>query len=315
MTQTDEGSQRRLPPLNALKAFEAAARRLSVSHAAKELGVTPGAVSQQVRVLEDHAGGPLFRREGGAIALTELGATLQPVLRDAFEQLTRAADIIYGPARRRSLSISVPPSLAVKWLVPRMSRFSAAHPDIEAWVSADMQLADVAGGRVDVAIRYGRGDYPGVRAETLLEAGVIPVCSPALLQGEDPLIRPADLARHTLIHVRQSTLEEPRPDWSVWLKSRSLNEIDADIGPRFDQTALAIEDAAYGRGVALAPRAFVAADLASGRLVMPFGDGYLATDMAYHVLVRRNGGREEARTFVKWLRDQAAEDDGSADEL
>lgn len=314
MSSADDAG-RRLPPLNALKAFEVAARRLSITLAAHELGVTPGAVSQQIKVLEDHAGGPLFRREGGAIALTELGARLQPVLRDAFEQLKRAADIVYGPAGRRSLAVSVPPSFAARWLAPRMVRFSAAHPEIEVWISADMQLVDVAGGRVDVAVRYGVGNYPGVRSERLVEAGVVPVCSPVLLTGSHPLRRPADLVHHTLIHVGDGRVEEPRPNWAAWLKARGVTGIDASAGSRYDQTAFAIEDAASGRGVALAPRAFVAADLASGRLVTPFADGYLATNMAYHVLTRRNGGREEARTFVAWLRREAEAEDGPADEL
>ena len=314
MSDADD-THRRLPPLNALKAFEASARRLSISLAAKELGVTPGAVSQQIKVLEDHAGAPLFRREGGAIALTELGARLHPVLREAFEQLKRAADVVYGPAGRRSLAVSVPPSFAARWLAPRMVRFSAEHPEIEVWVSADMQLADVAGGRVDVAVRYGMGGYPGVRSEPLLEAGVVPVCSPALLSGRSPLRKPADLANHALIHVSSGRVEEPRPDWAAWLKARGVRGVDASAGPRYDQTAFAIEDAANGRGVALAPRAFVAADLASGRLTMPFADGYLATDMAYHVLTRRNGGREEARRFVAWLRQEAETTDGAVDEL
>lgn len=252
MSGEPEGG-RKLPPLNALKAFETAARWSSISLAARELGVTPGAVSQQIKVLEDHAGARLFRREGAALALTELGMALQPVLRDAFEQLKRSADIIYGPGQRRSLAVSVPPSFAVRWLVPRMIRFSVAHPEIEVWISADMQLTDVAGGRADVAVRYGRGGYPGVRIEPLLEAGVIPVCSPALLSGRKPLNRPADLAGQTLIHVTTSAIEEPRPDWAAWLASRGLGEIDASVGPRFDQTAFAIEDAANGRGVALAP--------------------------------------------------------------
>jgi LysR family glycine cleavage system transcriptional activator len=306
---------RRLPPLNALKAFEATARHLSVSRAARDLGVTPGAVSQQVRILEEHAGAPLFRREGGAMALTDLGLLLQPLLREAFEQLGRAADVIYGPSGRRSLSISVPPSFAVKWLVPRMAGFSAEHPDIEVWISADMQLADVAGGRVDVAVRYGRGDYAGVRSETLLDAGVIPVCSPQLVSGADGLRRPEDLARQTLIHVRRSAIEEPRPDWPVWLASRGLSRINADAGPRFDQTALAIDAAIYGRGVTLAPRAFVADDLASGRLVAPFADGYLASDLAYHLLTRRQASRTEARVFTDWIRVQAQQDGRTIDEL
>ncbi len=303
---------RRLPPLNALKAFEAVARLSSVSSAAKALGVTPGAVSQQIRLLEDHAGAPLLRRDAGGMGLTELGERLVPVLRDAFDHLTQAADIIYGPSQRQSLAISVPPSFAVRWLVPRMARFSAEHPEIEVWISADMQLADIAGGRADVAIRYGLGDYAGVRSELLVDAGVIPVCSPGLLST---LRRPSDLANHTLIHVARGALEEPRPDWAAWLTSRRLDGIDAKAGPRFDQTAFAIEDAARGRGLALAPRAFVAEDLASGRLVAPFADGYLATDMAYRLVTRRGSLRPEAQAFVAWLRAEAKAEAVVIDEL
>lgn len=303
---------RKMPPLNALKAFEAVGRLSSVSLAAKELGVTPGAVSQQVRLLEDHAGTPLLRRDPGGLVLTELGDRLLPVVRDGFEHMKRAADLIYGPAVRQSLSVSVPPSFAVRWLVPRMTRFSAQHPEIEVWISADMKLADIAGGRADVAVRYGRGDYPGVRTEILVEAGVIPVCSPAL---SPRLITASDLANHTLIHVGRSTFEEPRPDWAAWLKSRKLDKIDATTGPRFDQTAFAIEDAVHGRGVALAPKAFVAADLASGRLAAPFADGYLATDMAYRMVTRRGVLRPEAQAFVAWLRAEAAADAVVTDEL
>jgi LysR family glycine cleavage system transcriptional activator len=315
MSTDREGEGRRLPPLNALKAFEATARRGGVSMAAQELGVTPGAVSQQIRLLEDHAGAPLLRREGSGLVLTELGARLQPVVSDAFEHLKRAADVIYGPNRRRSLSVSVPPSLAQRWLAPRMSRFSAAHPEIEVWVSADMQLADIAGGRVDVAIRYGRGDYPGVRSELLLDAGVTPVCSPRLLEGAEPLVTPADLARHVLIHVERGPLEEPTPDWAAWLRSRRMAHIDGRVGPRYDHTALAIEDAAHGRGVALAPRAFVSADIAAGRLVIPFADGYLETDTAYRVVTRRGHLSEEASAFVAWLKVEAKTDAFVADEL
>jgi LysR family glycine cleavage system transcriptional activator len=303
---------RRLPPLNALKAFEVVARLSSVSLAARELGVTPGAVSQQVRLLEEHAGAPLVRREASGLALTDLGERLLPVLRDAFEHLKLAADLIYGPAQRQSLAVSVPPSFAVRWLVPRMARFSALHPEIEVWISADMKLADIAGGRADVAVRYGAGPYPGVRCEILVEAGVIPVCSPALM---DTLRTPADLAGHTLIHVGRGALEEPRPDWATWLRSRRLDGIDSVSGPRFDQTAFAIEDAARGRGLALAPRAFVAEDLASGRLVAPFADGYLATDMAYRLVTRRGVLRAEAQAFVAWLRAEAQADAVVTDEL
>lgn len=295
----------RIPPLNALKAFEAAARRQNITRAAEELSVTPGAVSQQIRILEEHAGAPLFHREGRQIALTELGAELYPLLRDGFGYLKRAGDLLYRPDRRHALAVSVPPSFAAKWLAPRIARFSAAHPEIEVWMSADMRLADVSGGRVDVAVRYGRGDYPGVRSEKLLDADVTPVCAPSLVTGRDPLRRPADLARHGLIHLRPGEWEEPRPDWSAWLKARGLTDVDAQAGPRFDQTALAIEAAAHGQGVALAPYAFVAEDLASGRLVAPFADGALTTELAYHVLLKRSGATTAARAFAAWLKSEA----------
>lgn len=302
----------RIPPLNSLKAFEAAARRLNITRAAEELSVTPGAISQQIRVLEQHAGAPLFYREGRQIALTELGAELYPLLHDGFDYLKRAGDLIYRPNRRHALAISVPPSFASKWLAPRIARFSAAHPEIEVWMSADMRLADVGGGRVDVAIRYGRGDYSGVRSERLLSADVIPVCSPTLLSR---LKKPADLAHEVLIHLRPSELEEPRPDWPTWLAARKLTEIDAGSGPRFDQTALAIEAAAHGQGVALAPYAFVAEDLASGRLAAPFADGALTTPLAYHVLTRRSGVSEPARAFVKWIKEETRAAEQLVDDL
>ena len=301
----DPSVESRLPPLNALKAFEAAARRLNITRAAEELSVTPGAISQQIRILEEHAGAPLFHREGRQIALTELGAELYPLLRDGFDYLKRAGDLLYRPDRRHALAVSVPPSFATKWLAPRIARFAAAHPEIEVWMSADMRLADVSGGRVDVAVRYGRGDYPGVRCEKLLDADLTPVCSPLLTMGEAGLRRPADLARHVLIHLRPSELEEPRPDWATWFKARNLEGIDAQSGPRFDQAALAIEAAAHGQGVALAPYAFVAEDLASGRLVAPFADGALTTEQAYHVLTKRTGASTPARAFAAWLKEEA----------
>lgn len=303
--KSETALESRIPPLNALKAFEAAARRLNITRAAEELSVTPGAISQQIRILEQHAGAPLFHREGRQIALTDLGAELYPLLRDGFDHLKRAGDMLYRPDRRHALAVSVPPSFAAKWLAPRIARFSAAHPEIEVWMSADMRLADVSGGRVDVAVRYGRGDYPGVRSERLLNADVTPVCAPGLLVGRQPLRKPADLAHHVLIHLRPSEWEEPRPDWGAWLKARDLTDIDAQAGPRFDQTALAIEAAAHGQGVALAPYAFVADDLAAGRLVAPFADGALTTDFAYYVLIKRSGATTAARTFVAWLKEEA----------
>lgn len=305
----------RLPPLNSLKAFEAAARRLNITRAAEELSVTPGAISQQIRILEQHAGAPLFHREGRQIALTELGAELYPLLRDGFDYLKRAGDLLYRPDRRYALSVSVPPSFASKWLTQRIARFAAAHPEVELWLSADMRLTDVAGGRVDVAVRYGRGPYTGVRSERLIGADVIPVCAPQLMVGPKALKKPSDLKHHVLIHLRPSDLEEQRPDWAMWVKTHKVKDVDVSSGTRVDQTAMAIDAAIHGQGVALAPYAFVADDLASGRLVAPFAEGALTTDMAYHVLTRRSSVSEPARLFVKWLREEAQAAEQIVDDL
>lgn len=291
----------RLPPLNALRTFEAAARLLNFSRAAEELSVTPGAVSQQIRLLEQHAGAALFRREGRKVELTETGAALYPLLREGFGLLQQAGDVIYRPARHAALTVSVPPSFAAKWLAPRLWRFSRDYPEIDVWVSAEMELSDVAGGRVDAAVRYGRGDYAGVRSARLLRADVAPVCAPSLLEGPDPLRRPEDLAGRTLIHVQSGAREEPHPGWREWLASRGLDLPGAESGPRFDQTAHAIEAAAHGRGVALSPRIFVLDDLAAGRLVCPFPGGLLKTDTAYHVLSHPVVTRPETRAFIAWL--------------
>lgn len=306
---------RRLPPLNALRAFEAAARHLSVTDAAKELAVTSGAVSQQIRLLEEHTGGALFNRDGRNVALTDLGAELYPILRGGFEQLQRAADLVYRPAGRRLLTIAAPPSFAAKWLAPRLSRFTAAHPEIEVWISADAQTSDLSGGRVDAVIRYGRGAYPDLKAEHLLAADVLPICSPALLSGEAPPKTPEDLLRQTLIHTRPSDLEEPYPDWPQWFAARGIADIETGAGVRVDDCAIAIETAAYGRGVALAPRAFVAGDLARGRLAIPFADGLLKTELAYYLVTRKSNLSESVRKFVRWLLDEATHPDEWLDEL
>lgn len=316
MSQDDDPPAfRRLPPLNALRAFEAAARRLSITDAAKELAVTAGAVSQQIKLLEEHAGSALFVRTGRTVELTDLGKELYPLLRAGFDQIEHASDLIYRPSNRLSLRVTAPPTFAAKWLAPRLMRFTGAHPDVEVWISADPQLADIAGGRVDVAIRYGRGRYPDLAAQHLLAVEVMPVCSPSLLAGPDLITSAGDLTRQTLIHTKAGGPEEPYPDWPQWFAARNIESNAHPVGLRVDQFALAIEMAAYGRGVALAPRAFVASDLARGRLAAPFSDGALHTEFAYYVLTRKANISESTRTFVRWLIDEAARPDEWGDEL
>jgi LysR family transcriptional regulator, glycine cleavage system transcriptional activator len=307
---------RPLLPLNALRAFESAARTLNFSRAAEELSVTPGAVSQQIRLLEETIGGPLFTREPRGLQLTDLGRSAVPLLREGFERLMDASSLLREPPRRRQVSISVTPSFASKWLMPRMDDFHAAHPDIEVWISADMEPAVLGEGKVDLAVRYGPGDYPGHRVERLLLETVLPVCAPSLLGGPHPIRSPADLIHHTLLHDMSNDGDPGRPDWAMWLKARGVRHPDPRRGSRFNQSGMLIEAAAAGRGVALAKRTLAQADLASGRLVAPFPDGSEAVGFAYHVVLPRDRpAPPSAATFISWLKRQAVHHDNNMDQL
>ena len=307
---------RRLLPLNALRAFEAAARHLSFTKAAEELHVTPGAISQHVRQLEDHAGGALFRRDGRGLELTETGRAALPLLREGFERLLDASALLREPPRKRQLSVSLAPSFAGKWLMPRMERFHTEHPDVEVWISADMEIADLSEGAVDVAIRYGRGQYPDVIAERLLQETVLPVCSPALLEGKNPIRSPKDLAQHTLLHDLSIDQDPSCPDWAMWLKARGVSSVDPRRGPRFNQSALVIEAAVMGQGVGLAKRSLAQADLEKRRLVAPFADGSTTVDFAYHVVLPRNRPPSAgAQLFVEWLKREAVAYENNMDQL
>jgi LysR family transcriptional regulator, glycine cleavage system transcriptional activator len=296
----------RLPPLIALRVFEAAARHLSFRKAAEELFVTPGAVSQQIRQLEDHVGVELFNREGRRVSLTEAGEAALPALKAGFAQLTEAARLMRQPSRRSRVTLSVAPSFAAKWLMPRMQRFTEVHPEIDIWISAEMAPVDFAAAAdIDLAIRYGPGRYDGLNAERLLGEAVMPVCSPGLMEAA-PIRKPADLSHHTLLHDTGPEFDASCPDWAMWLRAHGVEGVDASRGPRFNQSSLVIEAAAAGRGVALAKRTIAEADLKWGRLVTPFAGAGSPTAYAYHVVWPRT--REFTpgqQTFIDWLRQEA----------
>jgi LysR family glycine cleavage system transcriptional activator len=301
-------AQDRLPPLNALRAFDSAARHLSFARAAEELDVTPGAISQQIRVLEDFVGQPLFRRLGRTVELTDPGKAAAPALREAFDKLHDAARLLQMPLRRGRVAVSAAPSFAAKWLVPRLEAFQARHPDVEVWISADMAVVDFAVDDVDVAIRYGPGLYPNVHAERLMSESVVPVCSPGLLAT---LETPADLARVTLLHDGSPENDPTCPDWAMWLKARGVDGVDPRPGPRFNQGSLAIEAAISGRGVALAKRAIAQADLDAGRLAIPFADQGSPVAFAYHVVWPRGRTMTPGlKAFVAWVREEAGVAEG-----
>lgn len=302
MTDTPD----RLPPINSLRAFEAAARLLSFTKAADELGVTPGAISQHIRQMEEYSGTPLFKRTGRQVLLTDAAQAALPLVRDAFEQLIEAGRIMRAPARKGKVMVSCAPSFAAKWLAPKLDGFHREHPEIEAWISADMGLTDFSSADTDLAIRYGRGQYEGIKSERLMEEAVLPVCSPMLLDGMDAIKRPEDLARHTLLHDESPENDPSCPDWASWLQARNVKGVDGRKGPRFNQAVLVIEAAAAGRGVALAKRAIAETDLAAGRLVAPFADGSTEIDFSYWVVWPKGRTQSiEARTFIKWIRAEA----------
>lgn len=295
----------RLPPLSSLRVFEAAARLGSFSKAADELFVTPGAVSQQIRLLEEHVGAPLFVREGRRVNLTDPGRSALPLLRHAFELMAEAARVMRQPARKGRVTVSVAPSFAAKWLMPRLFEFNEAHPEIDVWVSADMAPVDFANADVDLAIRFGPGGYAGLHEEKLLSEAVLPVCSPILMEVA-PIRQPADLRHHTLLHDLGGERDPTCPDWSMWLKANGVTDVDALRGPRFNQSSLVIEAAVAGRGVALAKRTIASADLSAGRLVAPFSGPDAPVGFSYFLVWPTGRELSPAQdTFVDWLRGQA----------
>lgn len=261
---------RRLPPLNGLRAFEASARYLSFTKAAEELHVTPAAVSQQVKSLEDYFGVQLFRRLTRALLLTDAGQQVLPVLQEGFDLLAQADQMLRSQEDQKILTVSVAPSFGAKWLVPRLDRFRRAYPDYDIRIDATDTKADFKRDNIDVALRYGRGDYPGLVSECLLEESVTPVCSPALLKGAHPLINLEDLQHHTLLHVDWKMESDAAPNWRMWLRASGVETNEADRGPRFSMESMAVQAAIEGQGVVLSSHALVSDDLAKGRLIQPF---------------------------------------------
>ncbi|HEX6979793.1 MAG TPA: transcriptional regulator GcvA [Alphaproteobacteria bacterium] len=292
---------RRLPPLNSLRAFEAAARHLSFQRAAAELHVTPAAISHQVKALEAQIGVKLFRRLNRAVRLTEHGQACLPVLRDAFDRMAQAVEIARAPRRSGILTVSAAPSFAARWLVPRLDRFRTKHPDIDLRVSASMHLVDFAREDIQVGLRYGHGRYPGLHVELLMRNEVFPVCSPKLLKGRNALRRPDDLQHHVLLHDETNASDPSTPDWPMWLRAAGVTGVDATRGLHFNHVAMALEAAVAGRGVALAHSVLVRDDLAEGRLVRPFALS-VPVDFAYYFVCPPEALQDaKIRAFREWI--------------
>ncbi len=286
-----------LPSLNGLRAFEAAARHLSFTRAATELNVTQTAISHQIRRLEEQLGMSLFERRTRELRLTREAASYLPAVQAAFDELRQATARLQRPNRDALLTVSTTASLAAKWLVTRVAAFQDANPGIEVRITTSAHLVDFRREEIDMAVRYGRGHWPGLRAHWLMAEDIFPVCSPALLHAPKPLRQPADLAHHTLLHTTAS-----REDWQLWLTAAGLpTSIAARRGLSFDQGFMAVQAAVDGLGVALGRTRFVEADIAAGRLVVPF-DLALPADAGFYIVApEETADTPKIALFHDWL--------------
>ena len=288
----------RLPSLNGLRAFEAAARHLSFTNAAAELNVTQTAISHQIRRLEEELGVRLFIRQNRALALTAEAAQYLPGVRAAFNDLRFATDQLLRKDNENVLTVSTLASLAAKWLLPRLPAFQEAHPGIDVRITTSTALVDFKSRGVDAAIRYGRGHWPGLRADWLMADELFPVCSPALITGDRPLRCPEDLAQQTLLHTSAGYND----DWRLWLTAAGLPpNISKHPGLTFDLILVTVQAAIDGLGVAMGRTSYVEADIAKGRLVVPFKIALPADAGFYLVSPEARADSPKLSAFRHWL--------------
>ena len=305
----------RLPPLNALRAFEAAANHLSFKRAAEELSVTPTAVSHQIKGLENFLGVVLFRRLTRALELTPEGEAMLPKVREGLSCFAAAVESTRPGTARERLVVSAPPSFAALWLVPRLRRFARLQPQVELHVTSSLGAIDRAElaegapiGGVDlrddesqVWIRFGTGKYSNFCVDRILAPDYIAVCSPKLVRGKFPLRQPDDVRFHCLIHDDTIANEKARPSWDEWLRVAGVSGVDASAGPHFSDSGLALAAAVDGLGIALASQSLVSAEIADGRLSAPF-DLSVGQPYAYYLTIpEAMADRPSVAAFREWL--------------
>ena len=292
----------RLPPLNALRAFEASARHRSFSRAAEELNVTPAAISHQIKALEEYLSAKLFTRANRTLMLTQAGQSLLPGIHKGFTAFNEAMEAFGLYDQTGMLTVAVTPSFAAKWLVHRIEHFNRAYPDVDIRMTTSMNLSDYARDGIESGVRYGKGAYGGLLSEHLLATEIIPGCSPRLLTGSRRLESPADLASVTLLHDDSHRHEEMYPDWAMWLRAAGAPEVDPTHGLRFDTAGETQNAAVEGVGVALGRTTLVSDDVEAGRLVRLF-DLVLPSDFAYWIVYTETSiKRPKVKAFRDWLK-------------
>lgn len=287
-------------PLLALRTFVEVGQRGSIKATAEALHVTSGAVSQQIRLLEDRVGMPLFTRERQGLRLTEAGASVHPSLLQAFEQIEKAARTLASIKSRQTLTVSTVASFAASWLVPRLGRFNARHPNIEVRVEASSALVDMRHDRVDVALRHGLGVYPGLHITRLMAPVLVPVASPDLIATSAALKEPQDCLNYPLLH------DSDRADWPLWLAAHGVaDDPRAERGSAFEDDFLLIRASEAGQGLALVPQEYAREEIAAGRLVQVLDKPWPAR-FAYYIVTKPDAGqRAEVQAFVDWIMDEA----------
>jgi LysR family glycine cleavage system transcriptional activator len=292
---------RRLPPLNALKVFEAAARSESFTRAAEELCVTPGAVSHQVKGLEATLGIKLFNRERQRLVITEAGREYLAVVRDALDRIAVGTERLVQHQSSGALIVSTSPDFAAKWLVCRLGRFAESHPGIDLRVSATMQHVDFTREEVDIAVRHGDGNWAGLDVVRLCSEQLFPVCSPKLASGHDRITKASDLLRFPLLHLGDWTT------WSRWFDAEGVTDPVAR-GPALNRASMLIDAAVDGQGVALARTALAALDLINGRLVRPIDVSLTMSKTYWVVCPKVTSSVPKITAFRDWLLAEAADD-------
>ena len=294
--------------LNALRAFEASARHQSFSAAAAELHVTPAAVGQLVRTLEEWLGTPLFlRNASGKVRLvaTEAAEQALPDIRAGFDRLAQGLEVLKEGSSGGVLTVTVSPAFAAKWLLPRIDRFQSAWLDTDVRLDTSLKAVDFVAQRIDLGVRYGMGTWPGLTALKLMEEEVYPVCSPTFLR-EHQLAQPEDLALETLIHDLSMDSQAAFPSWEAWLRKAGVNAAGVTRGMKINNSAAVLQAAAEGHGIALARSVMARDDLSSGRLVRLFPEISFPSPLAYYVVYRQEcSAKPKLVAFRDWLINEA----------
>lgn len=292
---------RRNYPLNALRAFESAARHLSFVAAAEELSVTPTAISHQIKKLEEYLGVSLFRRRTRGLVLVEAGQLLSKELHPVFLNLDQAMEHVMEADRGGSLALSVAPTFAAMWLIPRLQNFYSLHPDIDVRISTSLGLVDFQRDDFDAAIRLGHGQWSGLEAIKLFDESVIPMCSPRLLEGQNAIRKPADLKKHVLLHNHSMDFDPNAPTWQTWLEETGTRGVDVSRGMHFSLPDHGLQAAIDGAGVVLGWRFLSAKDVEAGRVVELFDAAIPLGSTFYLVYPEAQSRRPNIAALRNWI--------------